>query len=513
MKQYLMGIDVGTSQSKGVITASDGRIAAYADVDHDTVSVRPGFFEHDPENIWIGDLKYLVNRLLTESGIHPEEISSIGISAIGPCVLLTDGDGKPLRNAILYGIDTRAEKEIEQLNKRYSEDEQIRRFGNTLSAQSAGPKLLWLREHEPDLYAQARMIMTATSYLVYRLTGKNVMDYYTACAGYTPLFDYENMCWDEEILNGFGCSGKMPELMWSAKAAGKITCAAAEEFGLSESTVVNVGTCDAAAEAVSVGVIKPGRTMVMLGSTAFLIKVLEKPVSDIRLWSAPWLFPGTYSLLGGMSAAGSLTKWFLNEFCSEIRREAEECGKNPYELLAQKAEAVPAGSEGLIALPYFCGERTPVFDSNASGVFFGLHLHHTKMHLYRAILESVAYGIRDNLEVLDLYEKPALEVAVAGGGCKNPLWLQTISNTTGKRQVIFETTLGAAYGDAFLGGMASGLFCQAEEIEKWICKKGSLEPELSKKDLYDEGYHMYKELYRNTKMCMKVNKRNQEEKV
>ena len=142
------------------------------------------------------------------------------------------------------------------------------------------------------------MIMTATSYLVYRLTGKNVMDYYTACAGYTPLFSYKNMCWDEEILKEFGCSGKMPRLMWSAKAAGNITWAAAEEFGLSENTIVNAGTCDAAAEAVSVGVIKPGKTMVMLGSTAFMIKVLEKPASDIRMWSAPYLFPGTYSLLG-----------------------------------------------------------------------------------------------------------------------------------------------------------------------------------------------------------------------
>lgn len=513
MKKYLMGIDVGTSQSKGVITTVTGKLAAYATIDHDTVSIRPGFFEHDPEAVWIHDLKYLVKQLLTRSNIRPEEIGSVGISAIGPCVLLTDGQGKPLRDAILYGIDTRAEKEIERLNQRYSQEEQIRRFGNILSSQSSGPKLLWLREHEPDIYSRAKMVMTATSYMVYRLTGRNVMDYYTACAGYTPLFSYERMCWDEEILSAFGCLDRMPELLWSTEPAGEVTHTAAEEFGLAEGTTVSVGTCDAAAEAVSVGVVKPGKTMLMLGSTAFMIKVLEKPASDLRMWSAPYLFPGTYSLLGGMSAAGSLTKWFLNEFCGGIKQEAAKKGVNPYALLAEKAVSVPEGSDGLIVLPYFCGERTPVFDSSASGIFFGLHFNHTKLHLYRAILESTAYGIRDNLEVLDQYGEPDEEVITVGGGCNNPLWLQTISNATGKRQRIYEITFGAAYGDAFLGGMAAGLFHQADEIERWISKKDSLKPEPWKKDLHDDGFRMYKELYKSTKACMKMHRKKQEEKV
>lgn len=520
--KYLMGIDIGTSQSKGVITTFYGEIISYEAVEHDTVSIQPGFFEHDPDKIWYHDFKYLVRALLKKSRIDPSNICAVGISAIGPCVVVADECGRPLRDGILYGIDTRAKKQIKELVKRYGQEFFAEHCGNVLSSQSAGPKLLWIKENEPEIFSRTQMIMTSASYLVYRLTGRNVMDYYTACAGYTPLFDYENMCWDEGMCKEFGCMDKMPELLWSTKQAGKLSSMAAKETGLKEGTIVSTGTCDAAAEAVSVGVVRPGKTMLMLGSTAFMITVLNKPVKDIRMWSAPYLFPGTYSLLGGMSAAGILTKWYLDELGTEHRMKAEEQGADVYQELIQEAQMLPCGCEGLIALPYFSGERTPILDSHAKGVFFGLTLRHQRIHLYRALLESVAYGIRDNFNVLEKYNirenesrkdgyqkgEPQEvsfrenEIAVVGGGCKNPLWLQIISDVTGKTETVSEVTLGAAYGDAFLAGMAAGQIQNREEIDLWVKRKYRVSPTKAAKEMYDYYFSLYKELYENTKLLM-----------
>lgn len=515
-KRYYMGIDIGTSQSKGVIVDRRGKIAASQSVDHDTISQRQGFFEHDPQKVWFYDLVYLIRNLFKEGGIHPQEVISVGISAIGPCVVMTDQEGRPLRDAILYGIDTRAEEEIQLLNQRYGREYFIRKCGSTLSSQSAGPKILWVRRNEPDIFGKTKMIMTATSYLVFRLTGNNVMDYYTACAGYSPLFSYKDMCWDEKMCRELGCDGMMPKLMWSAEPAGTVNQKAAELTGLSEGTVVNVGTCDAAAEAVSVGIMKPGKTFLMMGSTAFIIKVLDAPAADSHMWSAPFVFPGTYSLSGGMSAAGSLTKWFLKEMAPDVQREAEKEGVNAYAHLARLAKKSPPGCEGLLALPYFCGERTPIFDSSAKGVFFGLNLNHTRIHLYRALLESVGFGIRHNLEILDHYGELSEEITAAGGGCKNRLWLQIISDITGREQALKRITIGAAYGDAFLGGLASGTISQ-EAIEEWNREETRIIPQESVRAIYDKWYVIYKGIYTNTKKYMeeldRITKNKKEENL
>lgn len=506
--RYLMGIDIGTSQSKGVITTPGGEIISYEAVAHDTVSILPGFFEHDPEQVWYRDFRYLARKLLKKSGIGVQDICAVGISAIGPCVVVANENGQPLRDGILYGIDTRAGKQIQELEERYGQKYLMKHCGNVLSSQSAGPKILWIKENEPEIFRRTKMIMTATSYIAYRLTGRNVMDYYTACAGYAPLFDYENMCWDEGICEELGCRGKMPELLWCTKQAGRVSKRAAEETGLMEGTVINVGTCDAAAEAVSVGVVEPGRTMLMLGSTAFMITVLSKQVRDVCMWSAPWLFPGTYGLLGGMSAAGILTQWYLDELGGEYKQKAAREGEDVHKELIQEAKALPYGCDGLIALPYFCGERTPILDSHAKGVFFGLTLRHKRIHLYRALLESTAYGIRDNFNVFDEYHNGKIknqgyEVSVAGGGCKNPLWLQIISDVTGEVLKVSEVTLGAAYGDAFLAGMAVGKIQNRGEIDLWVREKYKVSPTKAAKEIYDNYFSLYKELYENTKLLMK----------
>lgn len=235
--------------------------------------------------------------------------------------------------------------------------------------------------------------------------------------------------------------------------------------------------------------------MLMLGSTAFMISVMDKPAMDQRLWAAPYLFPGSYCMLGGMGSAGSLTKWFLQELSVETQHEASVAGINPYALLAQKAANIPPGSDRLLALPYFCGERTPLNDPKARGVFFGLTLHHTQAHLYRALLESVGFGVRDNLEAMAQNGCETRDFFTAGGGAQNALWLQIISDITGSRQTINQVTLGASYGDAFLAGLSCGLIHDCGAIQQWTKEKTQIIPNQNNQRQYDALYLSFKTLY------------------
>lgn len=495
VRHLLLGIDIGTSSSKGILADPTGGIIASAAVEHDTMELYPGFFEHDADGVWIHDCRELIGQLKEAADVKAEEIRSMCVSAIGPCVLPVDREGKPLCNAILYGIDTRAQEEIQELNLRYGEDFFVKHCGNTLSTQAAGPKILWLRRHRPEVFERAACFMTSTTYLVYRLTGESVIDYYTACAGFTPLFDYDHMCWDRKMCWELGVLDRLPELRWTTEEAGRVTPEAAEFFGLAAGTRVCVGTCDAAAEAVSVGVVDSGQTMLMMGSTAFLISVLDKPARSEALWSAPFLFPDTYALLGGMGSAGSLTKWFLTELAGETAREAADIGDNPYALLAEKAARAPAGCQGLIVLPYFCGERTPINDPQAKGVIYGLKLLHRQEHLYRAVLEGVALGIRDNFQAMADCGHQVRDCYTVGGGAQNRLWLQIISDVTQCTQALQQTTIGASYGDAFLAGVGSGLIEKRQDIGFWIEQKDVIRPQTEYRLLYDEKFDQYRTLY------------------
>lgn len=494
-KRFLLGLDIGSSQSKGVLTDVHGAILASAAVDHDTREVRPGFYEHDPERVWLHDCRELIAALKSRAQIAAEEIAAVCVSAIGPCVLPVGAAGEPLCNAILYGIDTRAGEEIRELNEQYGEETFLRRCGNSLSTQAAGPKIAWIRKNRREVFDKARWFMTATTYVVFRLTGEVFMDHYTACAGYTPLYDYAHMCWDAQMCEAVGCQGRLPELRWTAEAPATVSARAAAEFGLAEGTPVCVGTCDAAAEAVSAGVVDCGQTMLMLGSTAFLISVLNEPLTDRRLWAAPYLFPGTYCLLGGMGSAGSLTSWFLRELSKQTAAEAEASKINPYALLARKAEQIAPGCDKLLALPYFCGERTPLNDPKARGVFFGLTLSHTEGHLYRALLEGVAFGIRDNLEAMRESGCRIRSCCTVGGGAQNALWTQIISDVTGCRQTINEVTLGASYGDAFLAGLGCGLLDGPQAVRTWTRQRAEILPNEDHRRTYQRLFPVFKNLY------------------
>jgi xylulokinase len=491
---YLLGVDIGTYSSKGVLVRPDGTVVASHMAPHGMDMPKPGFFEHDAEGVWWHDFVTIVKALLEKTGIAPRQVLALGTSGIGTCVLPIDEAGRPLRPAILYGIDTRATAEIAYLERVLSKEAIFRISGAHLSSQSSGPKILWIRHHEPEVYARARWFLTSQAYLVYRLTGLPSIDVYSA-AGYAPLFDVYRRAWDAEAAALITPLEHLPPAYWSHEVVGTVTAKAAQETGLAEGTPVVAGTTDAAAEALSAGVADFGDMMLMFGSSIFFILKTPQLIPTEHFWSSNFLEEGAFAFLGGMSTGGSLTKWFRDQF-GELELQKEHAGgEEAYTQLAALAATSPIGAKGLIALPYFEGERTPLHDPKAKGVWFGLSLKHTRADVYRAILEGVAFGIRHNLEVMREEGVVPTRILAVGGGTKNPLWIRIVADACGIVLTIPEQQFGAAYGDAFLAGVGVGLFENLSKIRQWVKAKEIVQPDEQAGRLYEFYYQLFRELY------------------
>ncbi len=482
---YTLGVDIGTFETKGVLVDAQGRIVASAATSHKMIVPRPGWAEHRADTDWWGDFVTVTRALLARSRIDARDIACIATSAIGPCMLPVDATGKPLMNGVLYGVDTRASDQIAALDARIGKDPILATCGNALTSQSVGPKILWLKETHPDLFAKTAKVLTSTSYITWKLTGEYVIDHYTA-ANFSPLYDVNRLQWTTDLAADILLPESLPRLMWSTEIAGHVTPDAARETGLAPGTPVTCGTIDAAAEAVSVGVQAPGEMMMMYGSTIFMIEVTGHPVRDPRLWYAPWLFPGSHASMAGLATSGTLTHWFRDQ----LARDAD------FAALAAEAEASPKGAKGLICLPYFSGERTPIHDPKARGAFFGLDLTHTRGDMFRAAIEGIAAGTAHVIETYDEVGAAPTKVLAVGGGTRNAVWMQATSDMGGITQLVCQHTVGASYGDAFLAACAVGLAVQ-DDIGQWNPVVRVVRPEAV--EAYQRQYPLWKGLYAATK--------------
>ncbi len=495
---YLLGIDVGTYSSKGVLTTPTGEVLHQHIVEHGIDLPRPGWVEQDADGVWWSDVVAICNSVV-QAGFDTSRIGALAVSAIGPCMLPVDAAGRPLRPGVLYGIDTRAQDEIEWLNAEFGEQAMYDLAGMALTSQAVGPKILWFKRKEPELYAQTHKILTATGYLVFKLTGEYVIDKHTGSHS-IPLVDMASIEYDGRFSEPIIDLDKLPRLMWSTEIAGHVTAEAAKITGLVEGTPVTAGTVDAAAEAVSVGAVNTGDLMVMYGTTVFFTLVTDKAVPDPRVWSLGFVYPDTRCIAGGLSTTGALTRWFRDQLGGAEMAAQEAGGPNAYAALAQMAADIPPGSDGLVCLPFFAGERTPINDPDARGVFAGLTLRHTRGHMYRSVLESTGYGVRHNVETMtDMGSAPQRIVAV-GGGAQNLTWLQIVSDIARVPQVVPEQTIGASYGDAFLAGLGSGIIRDPNVLfESWVKTKTVIEPRDETRDVYDAMYGVYRSLYEHAK--------------
>jgi xylulokinase len=492
MKDLLLGVDVGTYSSKAVLTQLNGTIVHTEAIAHNISTLRPGHVEQDADAVWWGDVKSLCKKIFSKTPHSAERVAAVAVSAIGPCLLPLCAQGRPLRPAILYGIDTRAALEITELNQQLGEAAIYSHSRMALTSQAIGPKIRWLQKNEPDVWQQTQTLTSASSYLVFKLTGRHKLDHHTA-SHFMPMYEPAVHQWSAHYADQLDVPMRMlPPLAWSHDIAGEIHQEAAQATGLCIGTPVAVGTVDALSEAISVGVCMPGDLMVMYGSTTFFVLVQEKPTPDPRVWTTAGALAGQFNLAAGMATTGSLTRWFSDELARELPVKAA------YDHLFKSALDIKPGADGLLVLPYFSGERTPINDTQAKGVIAGLSLTHTRAHLFRAMLEGVAYGVRHNLETFSQLGAKVRRIVAVGGGAQSDTWPQIISDVCGVSQAMPHTTLGASYGDAFLAGCAVGLLKHGD-IERWVKTDRWIEPNPAHRALYDANYQDYLSLYSNTK--------------
>ncbi|HYH94083.1 MAG TPA: FGGY-family carbohydrate kinase, partial [Candidatus Saccharimonadales bacterium] len=352
-----------------------------------------------------------------------------------------------------------------------------------LTSQAVGPKLAWIADEEPAVFARTRRLFMTSSWLAWRLTGAYVLDHTSASQAW-PLYDVAAGAWYAPWADVIAPELEWPTLIWPGDIAGTVTKAAAARTGLPAGIPVVAGTIDAWSESISVGATRPGDLMLMYGTTMFLIAVVEQPIHSPSLWGTVGALPGTFSLAGGMATSGAITSWLRELF-----------GSPDYAELLALADASRPGANGLLLLPYFAGERTPIQDPDARGLIVGLSMDTTRGDLYRAALEATAFGVRHNVDAMRAAGAPIDRIVAVGGGTQGELWTRIVSDVTGLEQVIPRETIGASFGAAFLAAST-----QVEvDIDEWNPPVALRRPDPALAARYDEAYGLYLDLYPATR--------------
>lgn len=467
---YLLGIDIGTSSVKVVLTDRQGRRLGEHSRAHEIVQERPGYVEQDAEDAWWRGAKEGILRCLEQSRVAAERIAGICASGMVPSLCPLDADGNVIRRAILYR-DNRAIDQTNRLNEK---------FGPGFTLQDVTPKLLWLKENEPERYGRIAAVLNAHSYVAYRLTGAYSADTDIA-AIFGEVYDIDENRWRTERMAAMGLNPSvLPPLYRPTDVVGTVTAKAAAETGLSEGTPVIAGTGDSYTILVGTGTIEAGEGLIYLGTAATFLG-LTRSLDELR-GALPFL-TGEARFLGNVLMGGEITRWF---------RETMRCGDSAdHDVLEDLARSTPRGAEGLYALPHLLGERTPRPDPLAKGVLFGLTNTHTAGHLYRALLEGVAYALRESYENAYM---PLKRLVVGGGGGKSALWRQILADVLG-RELEYMPEADNAMGTAYLAGLALGVFGGFRPMkEEWLRDKQVIVPDPAAGALYDGHYGFYKQL-------------------
>ena len=471
----ILGIDIGTTSTKAILFDSDEGVVAEAERDTGLISRHAGWAEEDA-GLWWANVCELVRELAVG-----RTIAAVGVTGMVPCVVLTDRQGRLLRPSIQQN-DARAVDEIAELRSSFDADRILARTGSPITQQSVAPTLLWLARHEPEVWSQAALVQGSYDFIVSRLTGAAGVEANWAVE--SGLFDLETNSWAEDMLSTAGIpSHLLPPVRQPLDIAGVVTEKAAVETGLKAGVPVMTGVADHVAAAFAAGVIDEGELLIKLGGAGDILMATDTPLIDERLFFDLHVIPGKYLPNGCMATSGSLVRWFQREL-------AQGC---PLRDLDDEAEAIAPGAEGVLALPYFLGEKTPLNDPNARGAFVGLHLGHTRAHLYRAVLEAVAYGFRHHVDVFTELGHTPTRVRVSDGGAKSPIWTQIIADVLDTPIEIVGGQGGAAVGAAYVAGMAVGAFSDWRDIERFVTVTGTVKPQPA--DVYERGYRAYRSLY------------------
>jgi xylulokinase len=486
----LLGFDIGTSRAKGILCSAGGNIIAQAQCFTGLTTTGTSVMEQDPEKVWWHSFCEITNSLV-EKIPAAYEIAAIGCSGVFPSLVALDKDGVPLTGGILY-LDSRGEKDLSALSLP----------GKRTVPTILSSKIVWLKRYQPDIFKRIRMILSSVGYLVYKLTGMFAVD--STLASDIHLQSSNFSAWNSDVFPVLGLSEDMlPPVGQSTSITGTVTGNASRETGLPEGTPVICGTGDTAAEAVAAGAVENDTALLIYGTTGCVLQVTGKNVCPESLGICAHAVPNLNMLIGGTSSFTSVLDWFAEltgepNSGSDIVSSAEI-----YRKLNEGAAAVSAGSDGLIILPHFRGARAPIRDPRAKGVIIGLTMASGKEHIYRALLEGVAYSIRNIIETMEGADTLPETLLACGGGFNNVLLRQIISDVTQRRQR-GTAPANSAIGAAYLAGLGIGLFDNFKVLLQEWTNTAPIEivPDLQSKTIYDDYYDLYKQLYPQLRPCL-----------
>lgn len=489
-RPLLLGIDVGTTETKGVLIDADGGIVGEASREATLHSERPNWAEADPEQWW-SNVVGIVRELLHDG--RAEAVAGVGVSGMVPAMVLLDREDRPIRRSIQQN-DARTIDEIGELRDTFGDARFFELTGGSINQQVVAPKARWLRRHEPESLERLHTLFGSYDFVTHRLTGERVVERNWALE--SGLYDIRRERWSEELIALAGLEPtQLPPIRASHEVVGAVTPEAARATGLRPGTPVVAGAADHVASAFATTAYRNGDLVLKFGGAGDILFCVDELVTDRRLFIDYHLVPGKYYLNGCMATSGSLVKWFARGFCSDDLHEASRRGMDPYAYLDEGAERIPAASEGLVVLPYFLGEKTPLHDPNARGTIIGLGLHHTRLHIYRAILEAVAFGFRHHADVLRECGLEIRHVYASDGGARSDLWLQIAADALGRPVQRVAGPTGSSLGAAVAAGVGTGALQDWRDVERYVSPGRTFEPDGTRTRVYDAAYGVYRDAY------------------
>jgi xylulokinase len=463
MQSYVLGVDVGTGGTRALVISDRGQIVASATEEHEPfASPEIGWAEQHPEDWWRA-CGIAVRNALASAVLPADQIACVGFSGQMHGAVMLDADDNVVRPALIW-CDVRTEQQGRELTENIGAEALIRLTCNPALPNFTLTKFLWVREHEPENWSRVRSVMLPKDYVRFRLTGERATD--MADASGTLMLDVAHRRWSDQVLQAAGIEESLlPRLFESPEVCGRVSAAGAAATGLQQGTPVVAGAGDQAAGAVGMGIVAPGAVSATIGTSGVVFAATDRPSLDPkgRLHTFCHAVPGRWHVMGVTQSAGLSLRWFRDRFGACGSNSNSEDRRDPYECLTAEAAAVPPGSDGLLWAPYLMGERTPHLDPNARAALIGLTASHTRGHVVRAILEGVAFSLRDSFTLFSEMGVPVRNIRLGGGGARSPLWRQIQADVYGHEVEILEAEEGAAYGAAILAGVGAGLWSSVDK--------------------------------------------------
>jgi xylulokinase len=485
----VLGIDVGTGGTRAVVIDEIGAVIASATAEHEPfASPQTGWAEQDPHDWWLATVNSVRSVL---SKVSADEIAAIGFSGQMHGAVLLDDANKVLRPALIW-CDQRTSDQCQTITETIGASRLIELTSNPALTNFTLTKLIWVREHEPQVWSRFRSFLLPKDYVRFRLTGERATD--VADASGTLLLDVAHRRWSESMLNALQIEKScLPALYESSEITGRVSHEAAAQTGLREGTPVVAGAGDQAAGAVGMGIVRPGAVSATIGTSGVVFAATDRPALDRRgrVHTFCHAIPNRWHVMGVTQAAGLSLRWFRDQFGSR-----DGIDSDPYESLCKEAASAPPGSDGVLWAPYLMGERTPHLDPNARGALTGLTMSHRRAHVIRAILEGVAFSLRDTLTIFAEMDVPVETIRLGGGGARAPLWRQIQADVYGRTVEVLAAEEGAAYGAALLAGVGAGVWSSVDEAcETAVRVAERVKPGESTRPVMNKQYNSYRELY------------------